>query len=77
MNDYLGTENFGKELQVPSRVRTLVAFAERVGADKRGDLLVVEAHLVEDVAHVLGALIAIGQTAIGRARLGALGVRSA
>jgi len=46
-----------------------VAAAERVSAKQGDDLLVVEAHAIEDVADVVLALCGIGQAAIGRAGL--------
>ena len=47
-----------------------VAAAEGVGARQSDNLLVVEAHAVEDVAEVVGALSGVGQTAVGGASNG-------
>ncbi|KAI3477905.1 hypothetical protein L1887_60212 [Cichorium endivia] len=47
-----------------------VATAEGVRTGERHDLLVVEAHLVKDVAQVVGTLVAVRQAAVGSALVG-------
>ena len=44
-----------------------MAAAESVSTAEGNDLLIVEAHSVEDVTDVLGALGSIGKTAVGSA----------
>lgn len=46
-----------------------MAPSKRVRAGERDNLLVVEAHAVEDLADVVGALVAVGEAAVGGAVL--------